>query len=58
MLKKLLFAAALMGSSMIATAQLQVTSASYDKNVLGVINATDAAVDIVVEKSAVIFAEL
>lgn len=53
MLKKLLFAAALMGSSMIATAQLQVTSASYDKNVLGVINATDAAVDIVVDGEAV-----
>jgi len=53
MLKKLLLAVTLMSASSLAVAQLQVTSASYDKNVLGVINATNAAVDIVVDGEAV-----
>ncbi|QUM76132.1 hypothetical protein HWV00_07805 [Moritella sp. 24] len=53
MLKKLLLAVTLMSASTIAIAQLQVTSASYDKNVLGVINATNGAVDIVVDGDAV-----
>lgn len=53
MLKKLLLAVTLMSASTVSVAQLQVTSASYDKNVLGVINATNGAVDIVVDGEAV-----
>jgi len=53
MMKKLLLAVALMSASSLAVAQLQVTSASYDKNVLGVINATNGAVDIVVDGEAI-----
>lgn len=53
MLKKLLLAVTLMGASSLAVAQLQVTSVGYDKNVLGVINATNTAVDIVVDGDAV-----
>ena len=57
MLKKLLLAVTLMSASTAAVAQLQVTSASYDKNVLGVINATNGAVDIVVDGEAVTLAD-
>ena len=57
MLKKLLLAVTLMSASGLAVAQLQVTSASYDKNVLGVINATNDAVDIVVDGKAVTLAD-
>ncbi|WP_067044169.1 hypothetical protein [Moritella sp. JT01] len=53
MLKKLLLAVTLMGASSLAVAQLQVSSASYDKNVLGVINATDGAVEITVDGEVV-----
>ncbi|GIC78197.1 hypothetical protein [Moritella sp. F3] len=51
MLKKLLLAMALMSASTIAIAQLQVTTASYDKNVLGVINATNSVVDMNINES-------
>lgn len=53
MLKKILLAATLMSASTLAVAQLQVTSAGYDKNVLAVINATNVAVDIVVDGDAI-----
>jgi len=53
MLKKLLLAVTLMSASTFTVAQLQVTSASYDKNVLGVINATGGTVEIIVEGEAV-----
>ena len=57
MLKKLLLAVTLMSASTAAVAQLQVTSASYDKNVLGVINAMNGAVEIVVDGEAVTLAD-
>ncbi|MFT7681171.1 MAG: hypothetical protein ACI935_000616 [Moritella dasanensis] len=57
MLKKLLLAMTLMSASAAAVAQFQVTTASYDKNVLGVINATNGAVDIVVDGEAVQLAD-
>jgi len=53
MLKKLFLAVTLMSASSLAVAQLQVTSASYDKNVLGVINATNGAVEISVDGNIV-----
>ncbi|QUM85671.1 MULTISPECIES: hypothetical protein [unclassified Moritella] len=53
MLKKLLLVVTLMSGSGLTVAQLQVTSASYDKNVLAVINATDGAVEITVDGEVV-----
>ncbi|WP_392339102.1 hypothetical protein [Moritella marina] len=51
MLKKLLLAMTLMSASTVAIAQLQVTTASYDKNVLGVINATNSVVEMNINES-------
>lgn len=51
MLKKLLLAATLISASTVAIAQLQVTTASYDKNVLAVINATNGVIDINVDEA-------
>jgi len=51
--KKLLLAVALMSASAVSVAQLQVTATSYDKNVLGVINATEGSIDIALDGEAV-----
>ena len=51
MLKKLLLAMTLMSASTVAIAQLQVTTTNYDKNVLGIINATNSVVEMNINES-------